>query len=92
MFTVSEANVTKQKFNGAKKKSIKIWDVNVYNTVISNLIETKNNSSYLAWSLDELIKPLVWILHKMSGYVKTFNIKYGDKDKNNKLISFGICD
>ena len=28
----------------------------------------------------------------MSGSVKTFNIKYGGKDKNNKLISFGTGD
>ena len=26
----------------------------------------------------------------MSGYVKTFNVKDGDKDKNNKLVSFRI--
>ena len=28
----------------------------------------------------------------MSGYVKTFKIKDGEKDKNNKLISFHIDD
>ena len=28
----------------------------------------------------------------MGGYAKTFNMKDGDKDKNNKLISFGIDD
>ena len=28
----------------------------------------------------------------MSGYVKTFQIKDGGKDKNNKLISFHIDD
>ena len=27
---------------------------------------------------------------KMSGYVKTFKVKDGDKDKNNKLMSFHI--
>ena len=26
----------------------------------------------------------------MSGYAKTFKVKEGDKDKNNKLISFCI--
>ena len=30
------------------------------------------------------------ILPKMSGYVKTFKVKDGDKFKNNKLISFSI--
>ena len=28
----------------------------------------------------------------MSGYVKTFKVKEGDKDKNNKLIPFPIDD
>ena len=28
----------------------------------------------------------------MSGYVKTFKVKDGDKDKNNKLMSFQIDD
>ena len=28
----------------------------------------------------------------MSGYVKTFNVKDTDKDKNSKLISFHIDD
>ena len=28
----------------------------------------------------------------MSGYVKSFKVKDGDKDKNNKLISFHIDD
>ena len=29
---------------------------------------------------------------KMSGYVKTFKVKDGDKDKNNKLMLFRIDD
>ena len=28
----------------------------------------------------------------MCGYVKTFKVKEGDKDKNNKLMSFRIGD
>ena len=31
-------------------------------------------------------------MHKMSGYVKTFKVKDGNKDKSNKLMSFGIDD
>ena len=42
--------------------------------------------------LDEVIKPLVLTLPKMSGYIKTFKVKDRDKDKNNKLMSFGIDD
>ena len=32
------------------------------------------------------------MLLKMSEYVKTLKVKDRDKDKNNKLISFGIDD
>ena len=38
--------------------------------------------------LDKVVRPLVLILSKMSGYVKIFKVK----DKNNKLISFLIND
>ena len=42
--------------------------------------------------LDKVIKSLVLLLPKMSGYVKTFKVKGEDKDKYNKLISFCIDD
>ena len=32
------------------------------------------------------------ILPKINGYVKTFKVKDGDKDKKNKLMSFHIGD
>ena len=32
------------------------------------------------------------MLPKMSGYVKTFKVTDGDKDKDNKLMSFCIND
>ena len=38
--------------------------------------------------LDKVIRPLILILPKMSGYVKTFKVK----DKNNKLMSFLLND
>ena len=38
--------------------------------------------------LDEAMTPLVLIMPKMSGCVKTNKVKDGDKDKNNKLMSF----
>ena len=40
--------------------------------------------------LDKVMRPLVLIMPKMSGYVKTFKVKDGDKDKNNKLKCFGM--
>ena len=41
-----ETKVAKKQFYGAKQP-ISIWDVNVDNIVISKLVETKNNSTYL---------------------------------------------
>ena len=73
--------VAKEEFYAAKK-TINIWDVNVGNIVISKLVKTQNNSKYLIGYLDDVIRPLVLILHKMSGYVMTFKDKGGDKNKN----------
>ena len=42
--------------------------------------------------LDKVITPLVLILPKMSGNVKTFKVKDGDKVTNIKLMSFCIDD
>ena len=42
--------------------------------------------------LDEAIRPLVFITPKMSGYVKPFKLKDGDKERSNKLMSFCIDD
>ena len=67
--------VAREEFYGAKE-SIKIWDVNVEYIVISKLAETKNNSKYLIGYLDEVIRPLVLILPKMSEYFKTFKYRW----------------
>ena len=72
----------------AAKRPIKIWDVNVDNTVISKLVKTKTNSKYLIGYLDKTIRLLVLIMPKMKGYVKTPKVKEG----NNKLMSFHIDD
>ena len=87
MLRFDETKVAKEKFNAAKKP-INIWDVNIDDILISKSIETKTNSKHLIRSLDKVMKPLVLILPKMSGYVKTFKVK----DKNNKLMSFPIND
>ena len=71
-----------------QKRPIKIWDVNVDNIVISKLVKTKTNSKCLIGYLDKAIRPLVLIIPKMSGYVKTFKVE----DKINKLMSFRIND
>ena len=49
--------------------------------VISKLIKAKTNSKYLIKYLDEVMGPLVLIMTKMNGYVKTFKVKDRDKDK-----------
>ena len=51
---------------------MKICDVDVDCIVISKLTETKNNSKQLIGYLDGVIKPLVLILPKITGYVKNF--------------------
>ena len=58
--------------------------INVDNIVISKFVKTKTNSK----SLYKDIRPLVFIMPKMSGYVKTFKVE----DKNNKLMSYCIDD
>ena len=57
------SEVAKKKFYAAKK-SLKIWDVNVDNIVISKLVKTKTNSKYLIWYLDKDIRPLVLTMPK----------------------------
>ena len=50
------------------------------------MVKTKTNSKYLTGYLDETIRPLVLIMPKMSGYIKTFKVK----ERDNKLMSFRI--
>ena len=71
-----------------RKKIMNIWQANIDNIVISKLIKAKTNSKYLIGYLDQVTRPLVLILPRMSGYVKTFKVK----DKNNKLMPFCIDD
>ena len=40
----------------------------------------------------KLIRPLILRMPKISGYVMTFKVQDGDKDKNNKLMSFRTDD
>ena len=40
------------------------------------------------WYFDKVVRPLVLIIPKMSGYVKTFKVKDGDENKNSKSMSF----
>ena len=89
MLRFGETKVTKEKFFAAKKP-IKTWVVNIDNIVILKLVKTKSNSKYLTGYIDRDIRPLILIMPKIGGYVKTFKVKDGDKDKNNKLVYFRI--
>ena len=71
-----------------KKKPIEIWDANVDNIVISKLVETKTNSKYLIEYLDKDIRPLILVMPKINGCVKTFKVE----DKNNKWMSFCVSN
>ena len=51
-------------------------------------MKTETNSKYLTGYLDKAMRPLVLIMPKMNGYVKTFKAKEG----GNKLMSFLIDD
>ena len=59
MLRFGKIKVLKEKFYG--EKTIKVYNVNFDNIVVSKLIETKANSNYLAGYLDEVIRPLVFI-------------------------------
>ena len=83
MLRFGETKVTKEKFYVAKKLT-KIWDVNVDNVLISKLVKAK--TKYLVRYFDEAIKPLVLIMCKISGYVKSFKVKDEDKDTAIKFI------
>ena len=72
---------------------MKIWSANVDNIVISKSIKTKTSSQYfIGIKLDNAIRPLVLVIPKMSGHVKTFEVKEGYKDKKNQSMSFRIDD
>ena len=84
--------ITKEKIY-AEKIPIKILCVNVDNIFISKLVKTKINSKYWIWYLCNAIRSLILEMLKMRvDMLRHLNLKKEDKDKNNKLMSFGIDD
>ena len=69
MLRFGKTKVSKEECYGAKKP-IKTLDVDVDNKVLSEVVQTNNNSKYLIEYLDKVMRSLVLILPKMSGYVK----------------------
>ena len=61
-----------------------ISDADVDNIVISKLVKTKTNTSYLIGYLDKTIRPLVLVMPKTGVCVKVFQVKA----TNNKLKYF----
>ena len=55
-----ETKIAKKEFYIEKKKTIKIWNVNVGNIAISKLVKTETNFKYLTGYLDKDITPLDW--------------------------------
>ena len=53
-----KTEIGKEKFYAARK-TMKFWDFNVDNIVISKLVTTKTNSKYMIGYLDKEIKPVV---------------------------------
>ena len=49
--------------------------------VLSKLVKTKTNSKYLKGLFDKGLRLIALIIPQMNGYVKTFKVKEGDKDK-----------
>ena len=64
-----EKKVTKEELYGAKMP-VKLWYVNTDNKVISNLLETNNNSKYFFGYLVEVVRPSVLMFPEMNRYVK----------------------
>ena len=56
-------------FHGARKP-IKIWDVDVDNIVISNLIKTKKNSMYLIGYLDDAKNSSMYLLGYLDSAIR----------------------
>ena len=87
MVRFGDREISKERFYAARRP-IRIWDVNVDDIVISKLVKAKINFKYLIVYLDKVVRPLVLIMPKISGYVKTFKIEEG----NNELMSFHTND
>ena len=71
MLRSKETKIAKEKVYDVRKP-INIWHLNIQNKIISKLIDTKSSSKYLIGYLDKVIKPVVFMLSKLSEYGKTF--------------------
>ena len=73
MLKCGKTKEAKEEFYGSKNQWI--YDIDVGKVVISKLTETNNISKYLIGYLDDVIRPLILVLPKVSGYVKAMKDK-----------------
>ena len=85
MLRFGKTKVTKEKFYDVKNP-LTTWDVDINNIVILKVVKT--NSRHLVGYLDNIIRPLLLMLRKMSRHVQIFKVKNGDKNKNSKFYVF----
>ena len=87
MMRFEQTKISNKKFSAAKNP-VEIWDVNADNIFISKLVKRETNAKHLTGYSDKDMRPLVLIIPKTNGYVKTLKVE----DKKCKLISFHIND
>ena len=73
MLKCGKTTEAKEEFYGSKNQWT--YDIDVGKVVISKLTETNNISKYLIGYLDDVIRPLILVLPKVSGYVKAMKDK-----------------
>ena len=85
MLRFGKTKLTKEKFYDAKNP-LTTWDVDINNIVILKVVKT--NSRHLVGYLDNVIRPSLLMLRKLSRHVQIFKVKNGDKNKNSKFYVF----
>lgn len=69
MIKLSEIEVKKEEFYGAKKHK-EIWDVDVINIIVSDLFQVKKGIKCLIRYSDNVIKTLILIIPEMSEHLE----------------------
>ena len=68
----NETKVLKEDFYSKKNTTVNLFDLMLVIKLSQNVIRTKNNCKYLIGYSNEVIRPILLILPKMNGHVKTF--------------------
>ena len=89
MLRFGKTKLTKEKFYDVKNP-LTTWDVDINNIVILKVVKT--NSRHLVGYLDNVIRPSLLMLRKMSRHVQIFKVKMEIKIKTVNFMSFLIDD